>query len=294
MPLPSRFEQAARNYLVAVAANSRNTSICYAKPIRDALKIGDGQLTAEAILRYVDWLNEQELSPSTVSNRLTGLHRFALYLQEIGLYPEGKLPLPLLRRPKVQRVRVAYLTEGETRRLWKASDGTTRLAVLLLSNLGLRVSELVDAQWGHLYRERGRIGLVVKGKGQRQRIVPLPDFIFRVLQGQRRKAKLPVDLDVRDKRPLVWKPTGEKYGRKHIGALITRAAKRAGINKRVGPHTLRHTCATTLLNAGGNIVTVKELLGHATIKTTEIYVHTLSSPRNSSTRLVSKRIFGRV
>ncbi len=244
-------------------------------------------------------------SPSTQKQALNAL---VFLIQEALSRKLGELPFkrayPKERTPTV-------LSPQEARRLFQQLEGTTLLMAELAYGSGLRLMELLRLRIHHLDLERRQV-VVHGGKGDKDRVTMLPDALvdrlrhhierLRVLHAEDRKAEL----------PGVWLPDGlnKKYAKAGVswewqwlfpsreasvdpttgitrrhhaldGAFqnaIRQAARRAVIDKRVTPHVLRHSFATHLLEGGTDIRTVQELMGHADVRTTQIYTHVMKKP----------------
>ena len=165
------------------------------------------------------------------------------------------------------------LTVEEIDRLIGSIDPATkkglrdRAILELLYSCGLRVTELCDLKIGDLFFGEGYIR--VTGKGDKQRLVPVSDIARDRIQlylETRHSARSGDDT-------LFLNNRGTRLTRVMIFTIIRQAAKRAGIDKHISPHTFRHSFATHLLEGGANIRQVQELLGHENILTTEIYTH---------------------
>ena len=244
-------------------------------------------------------------SPSTQKQALNALVFFmqeALH-QSLGemdfkrAYPKHRLP--------------TVLSVGETKSLFVQLDGTPRLMAELAYGSGLRLLELLRLRVHHLDIERLRLQ-VYAGKGDKDRITVLPEKLLPALREHVVRLHKLWEADRTAALPGVWLPEGlaKKYPkagvswewqwlfpsqkpgldpatgitrRHHVSdawfqRLIKRAAQKAGLTKRVSPHTLRHCFATHLLEAGADIRTVQELLGHASVETTQIYTHVMKKP----------------
>ncbi|HWA26981.1 MAG TPA: integron integrase [Lacunisphaera sp.] len=203
------------------------------------------------------------------------------------------------------------LSPGECRALFAQLEGIPRLMLELAYGAGLRLMELLRLRVHHLDLERGRLQ-VMAGKGDKDRVTVLPEKVVPNLRMHLDRIQALWREDRKNGTPGVWLPEGlaRKYpkagiswqwqwvfpardlSRDPVSGLVRRhhlsdtwvqrrvkqAAEAAGINKRVTPHTFRHSFATHLLEAGTDIRTVQELLGHADIRTTQIYLHVMKKP----------------
>ena len=189
---------------------------------------------------------------------------------------EGKLeasPAELIEAPKASRPLPDTLSTEEIDLIINSIDDSTvkglrdRAIMEVLYSCGLRVSELCDLRMSDLFFGEGYIR--VTGKGDKQRLIPISGV-----------ARERISL-YKDKRPkihsgedtLFLNNRGKRLTRVMIFTILKQACQRAGITKKISPHTLRHSFATHLLEGGASIRQVQELLGHESILTTEIYTH---------------------
>ena len=273
-------------YLVALRVEhglAANTLNAYRRDLDQYLQFLDGAEPDQGLVEdYVGSLSERGLAPSTMSRKiasLRGLHRF---LTKEGYRAAD--PTVLLEAPRRLSPFPKALTIDEAISLVEAPDLTSqkgrRDSALLefLYGTGARVSEAVDLDLGVLDLE-DKIAIVT-GKGSKQRLIPLgtqavaamqrwlPD---RLLLQKRSESGDPVFLNLR----------GSRLSRQGAFDVVKANAARAGIDpKKVSPHVLRHSAATHMVEAGADLRTVQEILGHATISTTQIYT------KVSSTHLV--------
>jgi len=168
-----------------------------------------------------------------------------------------------LEVPKKEKKLPIVLSVNEIKALINATEFIkTELIIKLLYSSGLRVSELVNLTPQDLDFQEN-IGWVRKGKGKKDRLFKIADSISKQLQRYLKKNPDNGYLFSKDK-PLTTR---------NIQILIKRAAKKAQINKKVTPHTLRHSFATHLLEDGENLLVIQQLLGHENLETTRIYIH---------------------
>ncbi len=171
---------------------------------------------------------------------------------------------------------------GERRRRGRAASSAAVLAALrdralleLLYAAGLRVSEALRLDGDDL--DLGEASVRVVGKGDRERVVPVGDIAVAWLRRYLAAARPALAAADRARAarggPVFLSDRGRRLGRSHAWALVKRAAVAAGVAGRTSPHTLRHSYATHLLEGGADLRVVQELLGHASISTTQIYTH---------------------
>ena len=171
------------------------------------------------------------------------------------------------------------LDAGEVEALIEAADGDDvigrrdRALLELLYAAGLRISEALQ-----LDREDLAAGGFVRviGKGDKERLVPVGDLAIEAVAAylaERDRLEGPADEVVRARQPLFLSRRGRRLDRMAAWRIMRSAATRAGLSERVTPHTLRHSFATHLLEGGADLRVVQELLGHASITTTQLYTH---------------------
>lgn len=225
----------------------------------------------EMVERYLDWLYEKGREKSSQARNLSGIRSFFNYLllnDEIS-----SSPVEFIATPKVGRSLPDVLTTDEIDRLISSIEVDTikgrrdRAMVEVLYSCGLRVSELISLRMGDLFFGEGYIRVI--GKGDKQRLVPISDLA---------RERISLYLDERtparsNEEILFLNNRGKQLTRVMVFTILKQAALRAGINKKISPHTLRHSFATHLLEGGAGIRQVQELLGHESILTTEIYTH---------------------
>lgn len=216
---------------------------------------------------------ERGIGARSQARRLSALRGLLRFAVEEGLLPES--PVANLRQPRLPRRLPAALSEPEVERLLEAANRSPlplrdRALVETLYGAGLRVSELVGLSLDRL--QLGERAIRVHGKGDKERIVPLGRpakvALERYLRGERPR------LVKGDRRPEVFLSSrGARLTRQAVFALIRRLALRAGVERTISPHGLRHAFATHLVERGADLRVVQALLGHEDISTTEIYTH---------------------
>ena len=225
----------------------------------------------EMISNYMSRLYELGREKSSQARALSGIKSFFNYLLLEEIIDSS--PAELIEAPKSSRPLPDTLSTEEIDRLiGSIEDNTTkglrdRAILEVLYSCGLRVSELCDLKLGDLFFGEGYIRVI--GKGDKQRLVPVSSIA---------RSRIQLYMDVRSKERrkeeiLFLNNRGKKLTRVMIFTIIKQAAQRAGIDKKISPHTFRHSFATHLLEGGANIRQVQELLGHENILTTEIYTH---------------------
>ena len=225
----------------------------------------------EMIRNYMSRLYEQGREKSSQARALSSIKSFFNYLLLEEIIESS--PAELIEAPKASRPLPDTLSVEEIDRLIGSIDNSTvkglrdQAILEVLYSCGLRVSELCELRLGDLFFGEGYIRVI--GKGDKQRLVPVSGMARDRIQlyMERRKEER------RKEEILFLNNRGKKLTRVMIFTIIKQAAQRAGINKKISPHTFRHSFATHLLEGGANIRQVQELLGHENILTTEIYTH---------------------
>jgi len=205
--------------------------------------------------------------------KLATLKSFFKYLAVEGMVKVD--PTAQVRMPKIQQKEPSYLTEREYKRLLKAvRNNATRYfkprdtAILtMFLGMGLRLSELVQLNVGDIGFEDGTVK--VTRKGNQERILPANDDVLMAV-----RRYLGTRENVAGQDPLFLSKRDRRIDTASVWHLVRKYLRQAQIEKeRLSPHTLRHTFATTLLRQGENILTIKELLSHRNLRTTERYLH---------------------
>lgn len=208
----------------------------------------------------------------TQRNRIVCLKTFFRFLAKSGALiadPTAELELPRVRDQLPPNV----LTKREVARLLAQPDSATaaglrdRAILELLYSTGIRVSELAGLALEDLDLRTGE--LRVLGKGNKERLVPIGEVACDCLRLYLERSR--PNLAPAEQRALFVTPRGRRFLATNLTAVVREYGRRAGIPKRVTPHTLRHTCATHLLQGKADIRQIQRILGHASIATTQRY-----------------------
>jgi integrase/recombinase XerD len=232
------------------------------------------EVDASRLRSYLTGLRQKGLSSRTVARHAVTLRRLFRFLEAEGLIDEN--PMPKLLVARGQRKLPQILSADDMRKLLaqpKADEplGARDQAMLeLLYGTGLRVSELVQLQTARV-NFHGNY-LTVKGKGAKVRAVPFGRWAREKLDRYMREVR-PKLLKGKSSPFIFTNRSGRPLSRQGFWKLLRRYALLAGIEKKVTPHTLRHSFATHLLEGGADLRAVQALLGHADISTTQIYTH---------------------
>lgn len=233
------------------------------------------KITSSELKNFLIWISEMGLQASSQARILSGIKAFFHYLMLEEVIVSD--PTALLESPKLSRKLPDTLSVEEINDLISSIDlssaeGERNKAILeVLYSCGLRVSELNSLKISQLFPESEMIK--VKGKGNKERLVPIgPSALLSLktyIEGSR--DFMPKKKGAEDF--IFLNRFGSPLSRISIFTLIKELAIRAGIKKIISPHTFRHSFATHLIEGGADLRAVQEMLGHASITTTEIYTH---------------------
>jgi integrase/recombinase XerC len=221
---------------------------------------------------FLAWLHRDGLSARSIARALSAVRAFYRYRLRAGLLARD--PTAGLRAPRAARRLPRTLSVEQAARLMEIEDGGVlarrdRAMFELFYSSGLRLSELVSLELADLDLAEGTVR--VKGKGRQERLLPV---------GRQARAALHAWLAVRSglvrdpgERVLFVNKDGRRLSARAVQARLAHWARRLGLGVRVHPHLLRHSFASHLLESSGDLRAVQELLGHASLATTQIYTH---------------------
>ena len=270
-----------RTYLMLERSMSMHTVDAYIDDVSKLARFsGNGTPPASVDHRhlegFIDRIHELGLGARTQARILSGIRAFYKYLLLENIVPDD--PSELIEGPKLSRKIPDTLTLEEIEAILSAVDmsgdqGQRNRAILeTLYACGLRVSELTSLQLSNLFPEVGYIRVI--GKNNKERIVPIGKEALKhiglYVDGVRRGM---MNIKKEDSDILFLNRRGGRLSRVMVFLIIKDAVRRAGIKKRVSPHTFRHSFATHLVEGGADLRAVQDMLGHESITTTEIYTH---------------------
>lgn len=271
-----------RNYLVSEKMMVHNTVNAYVSDIENyvyylmnTLNIEKAtDITAEDIKKYLSYIKSLGYLSSSSSRALSSIksfHKF-LVIEEICI----SNPASTISAPKKTKKLPVVLSVEEVMALLDSLNNDTpinsrnQVMIELMYAAGLRVSELVDLKLGDLRMTSKMIS--TRGKGSKDRLIPINDYCLKLLRSyiinDRPKLAKTVDPGF-----VFLNAQGGHYSRQSFFLFLKEQCKKVGITKEVSPHTLRHSFATHLLEAGTDLRIIQELLGHESISTTQIYTH---------------------
>jgi len=214
------------------------------------------------------------VSPATLQRKVACLRSFYRHLRRLDLVTDD--PTVLLRAPKQTRRLPQVLSRDEVARLLDAPRGAEppalrdRALLELMYACGLRASEAIALEVGDVDLDTGV--LRARGKGAKQRLVPIGSAASRALVAYLTRGR-PRLVGDRMEATLFLNHRGGRLTRQGLYKIVQRHARAAGLENKMSPHTLRHTFASHLLAGGCDLRSLQEMLGHADIATTQIYMH---------------------
>jgi integrase/recombinase XerD len=278
--LAGRWVESFVEYLRAECHLSDNTVAAYHRDIRRLYVWLAGrsvrQLNIQELADYASWLHERKLAPASIARHLASLRIFFRYLQLEGLLTENLAEL--LGSQKLWERVPHVLTPGMVEKLLDAPRKgepmwrRDRALLELLYATGCRASEISFLQLQDTHLDEGYC--LCKGKGDKERLVPLGRRAIEAVRDYLRHERPPSVVHRVPEPPwLLVSKRGLRLRRERIWELFKRYAAEVGISADMSPHTLRHSFATHLLSGGADLRQVQEMLGHASIATTQIYTH---------------------
>ena len=217
----------------------------------------------------------KEVEARSQARRISGLKSFFNFLIFEGYRKNS--PIDLIESPKLGRKLPTVLSLSEIERLLDCIDLShaqghrNRAIIETLYGSGLRVSELVDLKISDLYFDENM--MLINGKGDKQRLVPLGAFAKKFIQLYIDDVRILNKISNEDRDTLFLNRNGKKLTRAMIFTIVRQLGQMVGIEKKISPHTFRHSFATHLLENGADLRTIQTLMGHESITTTEVYMH---------------------
>ncbi len=248
------------------------TSFTDALIVRGITAIHD--VTREHIVDYLLAERERGLSVNSISRRLVAIKVFFAFLQREGLLAHNVTGV--MESPRLWKVLPGLLRPREVERLLQAAEGDDKFSIRnravleLFYATGMRVQEMCDLQLDDVHADEHYIRCT--GKGNKTRVVPFGRVSQQYLDRYMAKAR-PL-FEVRGPNRAVFLTVrGTLFSRKRLWQIVKEAARKAGIDQNVYPHTLRHSFASHMLANGAPLRVIQEMLGHADIATTQVYTH---------------------
>jgi len=229
----------------------------------------------ETIRAYLGYLYRQKVKKTTVSRKISSLRAFYRYLLRNGKIKNN--PANMIQTPKAEKYIPTFLSVDETFELLDVQDDKSaldlrsRAMMELFYSSGLRLSELAGLDLIDIDFNQELVK--VRGKGKKERIVPVGRRALKAIKEYLEKtAELRKNIDENIfKKPLFLNARGKRITTRSIARIVDEATNKSGIGRKISPHALRHSFATHLLNAGADLRSIQELLGHKSLSTTQKY-----------------------
>tara|TARA_B110000259_G_scaffold6692_1_gene7374 strand:- start:239 stop:1135 length:897 start_codon:yes stop_codon:yes gene_type:complete len=241
---------------------------------RHEMTLGPLQITSLQIQEFIYEI-AKEMNPRTQSRLISGLRSFFDYLIFENYLNSN--PLERIEAPKIGRKLPDTLSVGEIDLIVSAidlseSNGERNRAIIeTLYSCGLRVSELTALKISDLFFEEGFIK--VTGKGDKQRFVPIGPLTQKYINLYKDQVRISMKIEAAFNDTLFLNRRGKQLSRAMIFTIVKTLGEKAEIQKKISPHTFRHSFATHLLENGADLRAIQMMLGHESITTTEIYMH---------------------
>jgi len=276
------------NYLVVEKGYSDNTINAYRNDLtaladfaeKELSGQGPGtswkQFTRQNMLSHLLFLKERGYVPTTIARKVAASRSFFGFLVAEGIIksdPTENMSSPTVGKslPKPIPINQVRLLLEQPAKLSTSEAKRDRAMLELLYASGMRISELVALNMGDVNME-GDYFVRCFGKGRKERIVPLYEQVIKTIREYIDEER-PKLLRSKKDNALFLNARGDRLTRQGFWQKLKEYAKTAGLDKKISPHTLRHSFATHMLNGGADLRSVQELLGHANISTTQVYTH---------------------
>ena len=262
---------------------SENTLDAYLRDIKklrdyaafDLENTGPFEITYENIQEYLFQRSKKKFSERSQARWISSIKSFFKYLVEDEFRMDN--PTNLLEGPKLGLYLPDTLSFEDVNRIIAVIKNDTDLGrrnhcmVEVLYGCGLRVSELIDLKISNINFKESY--LKVEGKGDKSRFVPMASFTSKLIKDYIRDIRSKYKINKKCEDILFLNSRGSAMSRVIVFIIIKELTEKAGINKKISPHTFRHSFATHLLQNGADLRYIQEMLGHSSITTTEIYTH---------------------
>lgn len=272
-----------RIYLQLERSLSENSVAAYVRDVRKLAAFAEevhtglqpDNLTQEHLHEFIQWISGPDMSARSQSRLISGIRSFYKFLLLENLVSND--PTQLLDMPRIGSKLPDTLSVNEINRIidsidLSSSEGERNKAILeTLYGCGLRVSELTGLKISDIYFNEGFIR--VTGKGNKERLVPIGRTALKQISIYLHEIRVKQKIKKGSEDILFVNRRGNKLSRVMIFTIIKKHAELAGLHKTVSPHTFRHSFATHLVEGGADLRAVQEMLGHASITTTEVYTH---------------------
>ena len=271
------------NHLKLEKGKADNTIESYLRDVSKLLQFMDLEkpgksfrdLNLKDLRDFLAFLNEFGLNEQSQARIISGIKAFYKYLILESIIKLN--PTELLEAPKLRRKLPDTLSYAEIQLIIEAIDLSTpegmrnRAMLETLYSCGLRVTELINLKRSNLFLDVDFIRVI--GKGDKERLVPIGSEAKKYIELYIKEVRVHMSVKKASDQIIFLNRNGGGLSRVMVFYIIKKASAEAGIRKTVSPHTFRHSFATHLVEGGADLRAVQEMLGHASITTTEIYTH---------------------
>ncbi|MCX8522888.1 site-specific tyrosine recombinase XerD [Chryseobacterium formosus] len=262
---------------------SENTLDAYIRDIKklkdyalgDLENTGPETITYDNLQEYIFKLSKQKFSERSQARWISSIKAFFRYLLEDEIRDDN--PSSLLEGPKLGLYLPDTLSLTDIERIIQAIEITSDLGrrnhciIEVLYGCGLRVSELIDIKISNINFKENYIKIT--GKGEKTRFVPLAQYTAKLLKEYINEVRSKCKINKKHEDVLFLNSRGTSMSRVIVFIIIKELTDKAGVSKKISPHTFRHSFATHLLQNGADLRYIQEMLGHSSITTTGIYTH---------------------
>ena len=271
------------DYLRLERSLTQNSLLAYASDVDKLQQYADLEdwpespleTTQDQLLQFIAYIYDLGMSAPSQARILAGVKAFYKFLMFRDLIDED--PSVLLEGPKIEQKLPDTLAYYEIEQILAAIDLATpegvrnRAIIETLYSSGMRVTELTELRLTNLYADISF--LRVLGKGNKERIVPIGKDALTYIRMYTQHVRVHLDIQSGHEDYVFLNRRGTKLSRVMIFNIVKEATARAGIQKKVSPHTFRHSFASHLIEGGANLRAVQDMLGHVSITTVEVYTH---------------------
>ena len=257
---------------------SLNTERSYLSDLEQFTYFLDGKDIAEidhqTLRKFIGHLIKIETKKSSISRKLSAIRSFFKYLNREEILTGN--PARLVNTPRREKRLPAVLTVDDAQRLMDApgkkmhNDGDKifrdKAVLETLYSTGIRASELIGMNYGDIDRYDRLVR--IRGKGRKERVVPIGQKALDAIDSYLKNRRQRMDPD-----PIFTGPSGKRLTARTVQRILQNYRKSVGLVQKASPHTLRHSFATHLLESGADLRAIQELLGHASLSTTQRYTH---------------------
>jgi integrase/recombinase XerC len=283
MPIPEAYPiREFLNYLTFQKRYSRHTIISYENDLTGffdfiALQYNSlelAEISATVVRSWLASLKENKITSKTINRKISTLKSFFKYQLKMNKIDVN--PVSAITSLKISRRLPSFVEQKDIKTLfdyvefpdtWESK--TNRLLLMIFYQTGIRLSELINLRETHIDNSKGAIKVL--GKGNKERIIPVNNTLVKEIE--RYIAEKNFNIGEAQKDFLFINSKGKKLYPKYVYNVVKKYLGDVSTNERKSPHVLRHTFATHLTNNGADINAIKELLGHASLASTQIYTH---------------------